>query len=81
MYTKKMAPANRDHEHIQAAEIVAEPIAIDKELATLQAHAARAGWRLDRWGRHYVLHRWGRCIDCFDLDAVRGALLRVGVPL
>jgi len=54
-----------------------------KVFASLQAHAAMQGWRLDalhdvRGRPCYVLHRWGRAIDCTDIDAVRAALVRMG---
>lgn len=83
---KKIAPAQDRGQSHPSVEIVAELNAADKELATLRALAALAGWRLDatqgpgarRW---YILHRWGRAIDCADLQAVRAALVRVGVPV
>ena len=54
-----------------------------KVFASLQAHAAMQGWRLDalhdvRGRPCYVLLRWGRAIDCTDIDAVRAALVRMG---
>lgn len=50
-----------------------------KAFASLQAGAALAGWQLLKSGRHFVLVRWNRAIDCADLDAVRGALRRMGL--
>lgn len=81
MRAKENATAHDRGEGKQSVVIVAEPAPIDKDLATLRAVAALAGWRLDRCGRHFVLHRWNRAIDCCDLDSVRGALARVGVPV
>ena len=93
---KEKAPEFIRGQVIQAAEIVAEASEANKQFATLRArqaakgevlenfpevHAALDGWRVDRCGKHFILHRWGRCIDCADLDAVRAALLRVGVSL
>lgn len=80
---KEKAPEDRGQE-MHSTDIVAAPSAADKELSTLRAIAALAGWQLNvtcghRLRRCYVLHRWGRAIDCADLDAVRAALVRVGV--
>ncbi|EGJ11953.1 hypothetical protein [Rubrivivax benzoatilyticus] len=60
------------------------PATSAQTLAELQALAARAGWRLTSSSapigrRQFVLSRWGRAIDCADLDDVRAALARVGV--
>lgn len=79
---KEKAPEDRGQVITEKnSAIVAEPSEANKEFATLRAHAALDGWRVDRCGKHFILHRWGRCIDCADLDAVRAALLRVGVSL
>lgn len=79
---KEKAPEDRGQVITESnSAIVAEPSAIDKQFTTLRAHAALAGWRLDRSGRFYILHKWGRAIDCADLDAARAALLRVGVAV
>lgn len=91
MHQEKAPVQSRGEEQDYALIVDAqapEDKAEDGEFATVRAIAARAGWRLDRfsrvgrWGSSlsiFVLSRWGRAIDCFDLEAVRVALRRAGV--
>jgi hypothetical protein len=60
---------------------VNDPKGAHKRFSTLQAHAALAGWVLNRIGdgdaAHYLMSRWGRSRSLPDLEAVERFLAQV----
>ena len=60
------------------AQVVVDEV---KQLATLQARAALAGWELARMpGGDFVIGRWGMVKALPDAAAVEAFLVQVGAP-